>query len=62
MLILSRVCADFRDSRGQVIFRIPPESRLTGVWIPGVRTSNSLTTFSASSRGLFRSSIGPLPF
>ena len=29
MLILSRVCAEFRDRSGAVIYRITPETRLT---------------------------------
>ena len=29
MLILSRVCAEFRDRSGVVIYRITPETRLT---------------------------------
>ena len=29
MLILSRVCADFRDRTGAVVHRVTPESRLT---------------------------------
>ena len=29
MLILSRVCADFRDATGAVIYRVTPSTRLT---------------------------------
>ena len=29
MLILSRVCADFRDRNGAVLFRVTPQTRLT---------------------------------
>ena len=29
MLILSRVCAEFRDHTGAVVYRVTPESRLT---------------------------------
>ena len=29
MLILSRVCAEFRDRSGAVIYRVTPETRLT---------------------------------
>ena len=29
MLILSRVCADFRDRNGAVIYRVTPQTRLT---------------------------------
>ncbi len=29
MLILSRVCAEFRDRSGTVIYRVTPENRLT---------------------------------
>ena len=29
MLILSRVCAEFRDRSGTVIYRVTPETRLT---------------------------------
>jgi hypothetical protein len=29
MLILSRVCAEFRDSAGTVIYRVTPDTRLT---------------------------------
>ena len=29
MLILSRVCAEFRDRTGAVIYRVTPETRLT---------------------------------
>ena len=29
MLILSRVCAEFRDRHGTVIYRVTPETRLT---------------------------------
>ena len=29
MLILSRVCAEFRDHTGAVIYRVTPETRLT---------------------------------
>jgi len=29
MLILSRVCAEFRDHTGAVVYRVTPETRLT---------------------------------
>ena len=29
MLVLSRVCADFRDASGAVLFRVTPSTRLT---------------------------------
>ncbi len=34
MLMMSRVCADFRDAKGAVIFRVTPETRLTFVEAP----------------------------
>jgi len=34
MLILSRVCAEFRDRAGAVIFRVTPATRLTFVEVP----------------------------
>ena len=34
MLILSRVCADFRNREGRVIFRIAPTDRLTFLEAP----------------------------
>lgn len=34
MLILSRVCAEFRDRNGAVIFRVTPATRLTFLEVP----------------------------
>ena len=38
---------------------LPPESRRTGVFTPGVTISSSSMSFSARARGGFRSTRGP---
>ena len=52
MLILSRVCADFRNAEGRVIFRVTPASRLSFLEAPEEIRADPLFTLLLSEGSL----------
>ena len=59
MLILSRVCAEFRDRSGTVIYRVTPETRLTFREAPEAIREDPLFRMLLAERSLEVSDNGP---
>lgn len=60
MLILSRVCAEFHDSKGAKIFSVTPETRLTFLPAPEAIREDPLFALLREDRLIEISDNGPL--
>ena len=59
MLILSRVCAEFRDRNGTIIHRVTPETRLTFQEAPEAIREDPLFRMLLDDRSIEVSDNGP---
>ena len=59
MLILSRVCAEFHDASGNVLFRVTPQTRLTFQEAPEAIREDPLFRMLLAERSLEVSDNGP---
>ena len=59
MLLLSRVCAEFRDRTGAVLFTVTPQTRLTFQEAPDAIRDVPLFTMLLNDRSIEVSDSGP---
>ena len=59
MLLLSRVCAEFRDRTGAVLFTVTPQTRLTFQEAPEAIRDDPLFTMLLNDRSIEVSDNGP---
>ena len=59
MLILSRVCAEFHDASGNVLFRVSPQTRLTFQEAPEAIREDPLFQMLLADRSIEVSDDGP---
>ena len=59
MLILSRVCAEFRDQSGAPLFKVTPETRLTFLEAPEEIRQDPLFSLLQEERSIEVSDNGP---
>lgn len=59
MLLLSRVCAEFRDRSGAVLFTFTPQTRLTFQEAPEAIRDDPLFTMLLNDRSIEVSDSGP---